>query len=133
MKVIAVIPFVAGKWKETDNYQWTGLHFLEVVLDWTLFKGCKGKLYVETMHNDEEYGGMIRLAYQQYKALWMPVDGSEIITKQPHEDVNWALLESEWFKLPTYVAGVACLWIQGKADGFKKCRVALATLVITEE
>ena len=85
------------------------------------------------MHNEEQYGGMIRLAYQQDIAMWVPVEGSEIITKKTHVRADWELQESEWFELPTDVTGVSCIWIQAQAEPLKKCRVALATLVIAEE
>ncbi len=106
------------------------MYFFEVLLDWSLFKGSKGKLYVETMHNKEE-GGIIRLAYQQQPSNFIPIEGSEIVTKKTHS-VRWELLESEWFDLPED-KGVSCIWIQAKADKGKKCSVALATLIIGDD
>lgn len=129
MRVVATIPITKGSWEVTKSNDWIGMYFLEVLLDWSFFKGCKGKLYVETMHSEEE-GGKIRLAYQQEPNNLIPVKGSEIVTRKTHS-VRWELLESGWFDIPEE-GGVSCLWVQAKADLGKRCSVALATLVIVD-
>lgn len=132
MEVIAVIPITKGQWQGTTEIEWTGLYFLETLLDFSLFKGCVGKLYVETMHSSRQYGGSIRLAYVQKIGEWIPIEGSEIYTKKTHEPKDWELMQSEWFALPT-VEGVSCVWIQAKAEQFKTCQVAFATLTIAKD
>ena len=129
MEIVAVIPIAKGQWESAKSNDWIGMYFFEVLLDWSLFKGCKGKLYVETMHNDKE-GGWLRLAYQQKPALFLSVEGSEIKTKKTYS-IRWELLESDWFNLPQD-KGVSCLWIQGKAESNKNISVALATLIIVK-
>jgi len=133
MTVVAVIPIAKGQWESTGNSEeWVGMYFFEVVLDWSLFKGCKGKLYVETMHSDSiKEGGWLRLAYQQMPSEFIPVEGSTIKTRVT-SPARWELLESDWFELPEE-PGVSCLWIQGKAEPDKRISVALATLVVVNE
>ena len=133
MNVVAVIPIAKGQWENihyiTEPKAWVGFYFFEVVLDWSLFEGCRGKLYVETIHN-KEHGGVLRLAYQQKPANMIPVVGSEIVTRDT-SGVRWQLLESDWFDLPV-VEGVSCVWVQGKAGEGLTCSLALATLVIAK-
>ena len=126
-KVVAVIPIAKGQWETTESIDWCGMYFFEVLLDWSLFEGGLGKLYVETIHN-AEYSGELRLVYQQKPAVFVPIVGSEIVTRNV-TGVRWQLLESDWFVLPS-VGGVSCVWVQGKADMDKLCSIALATLVV---
>lgn len=142
-QVVAVINITKGTWEGTKSNEWKGLYFLETLLDFSLFKKCYGKLYVETMHNSRTFGGEIRLAYVQKIDTWIPIFGSEIITKKTHEPKDWELMQSDWFALPE-VEGVSCIWIQAKAGQFttgkigefvinKICQVAFATLIIAKE
>ena len=129
MNIVAVVPIAKGQWENTDSQEWVGMYFFEVVLDWRLFEGCRGKLYVETIHN-KEHGGELRLAYQQKPAEFVVVEGSEVVSENT-SGVRWQLLESDWFDLPKD-EGVSCVWVQGKADEGKTCSLALATLVIAK-
>lgn len=133
MNVKAIIPITKGTWESTaESEEWTPMYFMECLLDWSLFPGCQGKLYVETMENEEE-GGKLRLGYQQVPAKWIHIEDSEILTedKPPEQSARWALLESPWFDLPKD-DGVSCLWILCKAKPGRRCSVALATLVIAQ-
>jgi hypothetical protein len=128
------IPITKGQWEVTQNYKtWEHMYFMEVLLDWSMYPNCVGKLMVETIHNADE-AGRLRLSYQQEPAKWIPVEGSIIFTNSKPEKhrARWTLLESDWFPLPTE-PGVSCLWIDCMAEKGKKCSVALATLVIKEE
>ena len=139
-KVVATVTFNRGSWSTTNNTEWNGFYFVEAVLDWSLFRGCVGKLYVETMHATYQEpgklpwlneGGWLRLAYQQGPEM-IPVAGSEIKTYAKHV-ARWQLLESPgWFPIPN-VPDVSCLWIEGRAEEGKNISVALATLVIAED
>lgn len=134
MIVKSVISFNRhGEWAYHTLQKWSGFYFFETVLDWSLFKGMKGKLYVETMHSPEE-GGEIALGYQQAppREGMEPVEGSIIKTYPSHHGARWLLAESEWFNLPEQ-SGVSCLWIIGKAEPNKKISIALATLVVADE
>jgi hypothetical protein len=132
VKIVTLVPITKGVWESTNSPDWTPMYFMECLLDWSMFRGCKGKLYVETMENAEE-GGWLRLGYQQVPAKWVHIEDSEIDTedKPPQQSARWALLESQWFDLPKD-PGVSCLWILCKARPKKRCSVALATLVIAE-
>ena len=132
-EVVCVIPITKGEWITTTSEEWEGLYFAEFVIDWSLFKNCYGKLYIETMHADSLNPpklGWLRMAYQQEPAQFIPVEGSEIETQQK-TSARWQLLESEWFKLPDE-PGVSCVWIQGKTNKGCECSLALATLVIAK-
>ena len=132
-EVVCVIPITKGEWITTTSEEWEGLYFAEFVIDWSLFKGCKGKLYVETMYAealDPPKYGWLRMAYQQEPAKFIAVEGSEIETRQK-VSARWQLLESEWFKTPEE-SGVSCVWIQGKTKKGYECSLALATLVIVK-
>lgn len=134
MKPISVISFNRrGEWAFHRNQEWEGFYFFETVLDWSLFKGTRGKLYVETMHSSEE-GGELALSYQQTPPRdgMKPIEGSIIKTYPSLHGARWLLAESEWFDLPEQ-DGVSCLWVLGKADAGKNISVALATLVIADD
>ena len=127
MKPVALINLNTGRWVSTQNKDWTELYFVETVLDLSLFKHCKAKLYVETLHREKE-GGELRLAWQQAPSKWNPFQGSEIVTRKKNSG-HWQLMESEWFTVP-YIPDVSCLWVQGKAAADKEqISVALATVV----
>lgn len=132
-EVVAVIPITRGQWMTITSVEWEGFYFEEFIIDWSLFKNCYGRLYVETMHADglnPKRGGFLRLAYQQNPAEFIPIEGSDIETYQK-VSTRWQLLESEWFKLPEE-PGVSCVWVQGKALPERECCLALATLVIVK-
>jgi hypothetical protein len=134
MKIPVVIPFNRNsQWATHRSRNWEGFYFFETVLDWSLFKGCKGKLCVETMHNAEE-GGELALSYQQTppRSDMKPIEGSIIKTYPSPHGGRWLLTDSEWFDLPIQ-EGVSCLWIIGRAEPNKNISVALATLVIKNE
>ena len=121
-----------GEWESHGNQNWEGFYFFENVLNWDLFKGCIGKLCVETMHNAEE-GGELALSYQQLppRENMKPIEGSVIKTHPSKHGARWLLTESDWFKLPE-LGGVSCLWMVGRAEPNKRISLALATLYIAE-
>ena len=132
--MITVIPITRGVWSSHSNIEWEGFYFEEFVIDWSLFKNARSKLYVETMHGNQSgkmESGELRMSYQYLPAIQIPIAGSEIKTRQK-VTARWQLLESEWFDMPT-TGDVACVWIQGKADPNCNISLALATLVILHE
>jgi len=132
-EVVCVIPITRGEWITTTSETWEGLYFAEFVIDWSLFKDCIGKLYVETMHANSLVPpkcGWLRLAYQQEPANFITIEDSEIETSQK-VSARWQLLESDWFDIPEE-PGVSCVWVQGKTRKGHECSLALATLVIAK-
>lgn len=139
MKVVTTVCMTRGVWNNIKHEEWDGFYFMEQVLDWSLYKGCKGKLYVESMEAEIPKGperdaimegGWLRLSYQYLPAKQIPVEGSEIKAHRTF-GARWTLQESGWFDLPS-TPGVACLWIQGKAAPGKQISIALANLTIVE-
>jgi len=127
----SILQFNTGRWVSTKERKWTGLYFVETVIDLSLFAGRKAKLYVETIHKSTE-GGWLALAWQQKPAKWHLLDGSIIETRTKNSG-QWQLQESELFTIPD-VPDVSCMWIMGKADPDKQqVSCALATVVIMDE
>jgi len=143
-KVIAYIPINLGHWQGIDKNSyggaidgvWHNMYFVEQVIDWSdLPKNSFGKLMAELKNGSKDLGSQrgrigIRLAYQQKRGEWIPLEGSEIYSMGGK---RWELKQSDWFKLPTHVKGVSCLWIQGMEEEGSSCQIALVNLVIAEE
>jgi len=128
----SILQFNTGRWVSAKEKKWTGLYFVETVIDLSLFAGRKAKLYVETLHRPEKEGGQLCLAWQQAPQKWNHIEDSVITTRHKNSG-HWQLQESELFTIPD-IPDVSCMWIMGKCGPDKdQVSCALATVVIMDE
>jgi len=129
--ILGYLPLNGGYWKTTNSPNWSGLNYLETVLNFSdLPHNTYGKLYVEwvdDMKEGPDHYLEVRLSYQQKVAIKVPIEGSEI---KKSVNKRWQLDESDWFRIPTEVDKVSCLWVEGRAPNGGRCSVALANVML---
>ena len=119
----------ARNWRCTKKTTWQPIVWSEALV--LLPPNAEGRLFVEAQNKIGGKKGFIRLGGMTnniVQADMVSFEGSLIVVEQ----TRWRLLDSGWFKFPSFEDSPVLVWVQMKTEEGGRCCFALATMVIRE-